>query len=121
MMPDEVGNCLRYERKELTEREAGKIGRTGRVGIGRAGRHASGIGRKAESKQQVRHIGQKRAAQLSHRENRGICTRAPCKKIFNGTVSQELLLLLLAAFSCGKQNRRRIDCRIETRIAEKRV
>jgi hypothetical protein len=32
MMPEEVGNCLRYERKELTEREAGKIGRTGRVG-----------------------------------------------------------------------------------------
>jgi hypothetical protein len=32
------------------------------VGIGRAGRHATGIGRKAESKQQVRHIGQKRVA-----------------------------------------------------------
>jgi hypothetical protein len=57
-------------------------------------------------------------AQLWHRENRGIFTGAPCKKIFDGTVSQELLLLLLllSVVSCGKQNRRRIDYRIETRI-----
>jgi len=64
---DEIENCLCHEGEDLKEREAGKIGRTGRVDIGRVGRHARGIGRKAES-HQVRHVRQNCVAYTFHVE-----------------------------------------------------